>query len=73
MLTSCVKISEQNIEHYVNYSVFNLKVSKSEVTKTGILMQICLEKSLSFGSKDYTIGYLVTKNVECASFLGQAG
>ena len=35
LYTSCVKNSKQYIGYYANYSVFNLKGSKSEVTKIG--------------------------------------
>ena len=36
LFTSCVKNSEQYLEYYANYSLFNLKGSKPEVTKIGI-------------------------------------
>ena len=33
LLTSCVKISEQFLDYYVKYNLFNLKVSKIESHK----------------------------------------
>ena len=36
LFTSCVKISEQYLGFYAKYSLFNLKGSKSKVTKIGI-------------------------------------
>ena len=35
--TLCVKISEQYLEYYAKYSFFDLKESKSKVTKAGNL------------------------------------
>ena len=42
LFTSCVKISKQYHGYYANYSLFNLKGSKSEVIKIGIKAQICI-------------------------------
>ena len=42
LFTSCVKFSKQYLEYYANYSLFNLKGSKSEVKKIGIYAQICI-------------------------------
>ena len=36
LFTSCVKISKPYLGYYANYSLFNLKGSKSEVTKNRI-------------------------------------
>ena len=36
LFTSCVKISKSYLGYYANYSLFNLKGSKSEVTKIRI-------------------------------------
>ena len=37
-----VKISKQYLGYYANYSLFNFKGSKLEVTKIGIYAQICI-------------------------------
>ena len=39
LLASCVKISEQYLKQYANYSLFNLKGSKSKVTKIEIKLK----------------------------------
>ena len=45
LFTSCVKFSQQYLGYYAKYSFFNLKGSKSEVTKIRNKAQNNLKKS----------------------------
>ena len=56
LFTSCVKISKQYLEYYAKYSLFNLKGSKSEVTKKWNLVS-----SLHF-SEAILISFLMLNN-----------
>ena len=44
LFTSFVKKSGQYLGYYAKYSLFNLKGSKSKVTKYGILAQVCFSE-----------------------------
>ena len=46
LFTSFVKISDQYLGYFAKYSLFNLKGSKSKVTKYGILAQVCVSVRL---------------------------
>ena len=46
LFTSFVNTLEQYLGYYANYSLFDLKGSKSKVTKCGILAQVCVSVRL---------------------------
>ena len=49
LFTSCVKISEQYLEYYAKYSLFNLKGSKSKVTK----LEFRLKSAFQWGNFNF--------------------